>query len=450
MNRRNFITKTAIGTAAAAAAGPMILTSCSTVKGANDRVIFGHIGLGNRGADELASYFLRWPDQIRSAAFCDVFQSRRENALGLAQKAYQEKNVQADLKTYNEFERILERKDIDAVAITTPDHWHMPLAILAAQAGKHLHVAKPLGLSHTDFARLAKECRNNKVLFNYGTQQRSYLFMQQAVAMIKNGDIGTVERVDVWCPRVNDVQSPLCLEEPVPAGLDYERYVGPAPFHPYCPARVDMQSSYFIYDYSIGFIAGWGAHPLDIMVMGIKDLMTGSYTCEGTGGYWAPGGIWDTINTWDVNCQYDNGLKLHFMSDEIAQPLVMKYRPKWDGNGTTFFGTKGWISLGRSTASSDIPEIHKELNKTANADGWINGEGAQLVKIFADTIKRNAPELSPLDEAILSDTVSHMGNIAIRTGRKVRWDPAAGTIPGDPEAMQMFEREHRKPWTTPR
>jgi hypothetical protein len=134
------------------------------------------------------------------------------------------------------------------------------------------------------------------------------------------------------------------------------------------------------------------------------------------------------------------------MCDEIAQPLVMKYRPKWYGNGTTFFGTKGWISLGRSSASSDIPAIHKALNQTANADGWINGEGAQLVKIFTDTIKGTTPELSPLDEAILSDTISHIGNIAIRTGRKISWDPAAGITTGDEDAMKLFVREKRRPW----
>lgn len=112
----------------------------------------------------------------------------------------------------------------------------------------------------------------------------------------------------------------------------------------------------------------------------------------------------------------------------------------------TFFGTKGWISLGRSTASSDITEIHKALNETTGADGWINGDGAQLVKIFTETIRGTRPELCPLDEAILSDTISHMGNIAIRTGRKITWDPAAGITSGDPEAMKLFEREHRKPW----
>ncbi len=447
MNRRSFLTKTAIGTAAAAAAGPMILTSCSPVKGANERVIFGHIGLGGRGTGELKGYFLRWPDEIRSTVFCDVFRSRRENALKLAEKAYQDKKIEAQLQYHNRFEKILEHKEIDAVAITTPDHWHLPIAIAAARAGKHIHLAKPLGLSHPDMVLLEKVCKENNVLFNYGVQQRSYTFMQQAVEMIKNGEIGKVERVDVWCPRINDVPMPSCVEEPVPDGLDYDKYVGPAPLHPYCPARVDMQSSYFINDYSIGFLAGWGAHPLDIMVFGIKDQMTGRYTCEGMGGYWAPGGIWDTVSTWDLMYVYENGLKLHFMSEEIAQPQVMKYRPLWDNNGTTFFGTKGWISLGRTTASSDIPAIHKELNTSADKDGWVNGEGAQIVKIFTDTIRGKRKELCPLDDAILSDTISHMGNIAIRTGRKITWDPSVGTTVGDTEAMGLFVREHRSPYS---
>jgi hypothetical protein len=125
----------------------------------------------------------------------------------------------------------------------------------------------------------------------------------------------------------------------------------------------------------------------------------------------------------------------------------MKYRPLWDNNGTTFFGTKGWISLGRTTASSDIPAIHKELNTSADKDGWVNGEGAQIVKIFTDTIRGKRKELCPLDDAILSDTISHMGNIAIRTGRKITWDPSVGTTVGDTEAMGLFVREHRSPYS---
>ena len=445
MKRRDFLRTGAIG-AVAVSTGPMILNSCSTVKGANDRVTFGHIGLGGRGTAELDSYFLRWPDEIRSVAFSDVIRDRRDRALAMATKAYQEKSIQADLKSYNEFERILERRDIDAVAITTPDHWHLPIAIAAARAGKHIHLAKPLGLSYPYFLTLAEECRKNKVFFNYGVQQRSYKFFQQAIAMIKNGDIGTVDRVDVWCPKGNPVSNPTCVTEPIPDGLDWDRFVGPAPFHEYCPARIDMQTSYFLNDYSIGFLAGWGAHPLDIMVMGIGDQMKGRYSCEGTGAFWEPGKLWDTVNDWDLQYVYDNGLKLHFMTDTGAVPVITGYLKRYDGNGTTFFGTKGWISVGRSSASSSIPEIDKILNEDADANGWINHDWALIVRQFTETVKGLKPELCPLGDAILSDTISHMGNLAIRTGRRVTWDPAAGTTVGDADAMRLFVREHREPW----
>jgi len=296
MKRRTFI-KTSAVAAAGVTAAPMILTSCSNVKGANDRILFGHIGLGGRGTDELKHYHLRWDEDIRSVAFCDVIESRRENAAALAKAAYEEKGIFGDYEVYNEFERLLERRDIDAVAINTPDHWHVPLAIMAARAGKHIHLAKPLGLSHPDFVTLTEEVRRNKVKFNYGTQQRSFPFMQQARDLILNGDIGRVERVDVWCPRINPVEVPVCSVESVPAGLDWDRYLGPAPWNDYCPARTLTNSSYFINDFSIGFIAGWGAHPLDIMVFCIRDQMTGLYRAEGTGGFWPEGGLWDTINS---------------------------------------------------------------------------------------------------------------------------------------------------------
>lgn len=443
MNRRKFL-RTSTAAAAGTAAFPMILTSCSQVKGANDRVVFGHIGLGGRGTHELKSYFLPWTDEIRSVAFCDVIEARRSTAAQLAQKQYEGKGISGDLQAYNEFERILERKDIDAVAITTPDHWHLPIAIKAAEAGKHIHLAKPLGLSYPNFQALKKAIRKNRVTFNYGTQQRSFPFIQKAMQFIQDGKIGTVERVEVWCPRINPVPNPVCQLEPIPEGLDWNRYLGPAPFHPYCPERANMQSSYFLYDFSLGFIAGWGAHPLDMMVMGIKDQMTGRLTAKGTGGFWEPGGLWDTINSWDMTYQYENGLVMRFMSDEIAHPVIMEYRPRWESNGTTFYGSKGWISIGRNTACSDISSVHETLNIHANPEGWINEESGQLVRLFADSIQGKSDELCPLEDAILSDTLSHLGNIVIRTGQSVSWDPQRDVPIDNPEAMELFTRKQRQ------
>jgi predicted dehydrogenase len=216
---------------------------------------------------------------------------------------------------------------------------------------------------------------------------------------------------------------------------------------PYCPERVTNNGSWFNYDYSIGFLGGWGAHPLDIMVWILKEKVSGSYTCEGTGDFWAPGGLYNNIYSWDVNCKYQAGLEVHFVSTDVAEREVLNHRERKEENGTTFYGTKGWISLSRSSAQSNIPEIDQKLNNfPKNNDGWIHSENNTMGKVFIDVIQGKSKELCPLDEAIISDTISHMGDIAIRTKRKVTWDPVKGEVIGDPEANSLFVREMRKPY----
>lgn len=135
------------------------------------------------------------------------------------------------------------------------------------------------------------------------------------------------------------------------------------------------------------------------------------------------------------------------MSDDVALNGVLEYRDRKETNGTTFFGSKGWISLSRSSAQSNIPEINQKLNNfPKNTDGWINSENNTMGKVFVDIVSGRSKELCPLDEAIISDSISHMGDIAIRTGRKITWDPAAGEVKGDPEANRLFIRELRSPY----
>ena len=424
---------------------PTILTSCSNWKGANDRVAVAHIGVGSRGTGELVSYFLPVKDAM-NIAVADTFKARRENVADLINKYYKDNNLATpECKPYLNFQEILDRKDIDAVHITTPDHWHVPAAILAARAGKHIMLAKPLGLSYPDFARLKKEVDTNDVRFHYGTQQRTSPHMKLAYNLISEGLIGEIQRADVWAPGGGGGQNPICNEVPVPEGFDFERWSGPAPLRPYCPERVTNVGSWYTNDYSIGFLAGWGAHPLDILVWIAKDQVKGEYTCEGTGKFWT-GGLYDNIWSWDVTNKYKNGFELHFVSDDIAATGALKSQGKKDGDGTTFFGTKGWISLSRSSASSDIPEIHKKLNDFPKSNGYISSENNSMGQVFIDVVRGKSKELCPLNEAIISDTISHMGNIAIRSGRKVTWDPAKGEVVGDPEANKLFIRELRGPY----
>ena len=445
ITRREFFqcsVKGAIG----AALLPTILTSCSNWKGANDRIVVGHIGVGSRGTEELMTYFLPLREAL-NIAVCDTFKDRRENTASKINKFYKENNFTSEeCKAYLDMDELLQRKDIDAVHITTPEHWHVLAAIKAARAGKHIMLAKPLGLSYPQNVVLAKELKDHNVRFHYGTQQRTFQHMQLAYNMIRDGAIGEIGRAAVWAPGKNDVPSPVCNEVPVPPDFDFERWSGPAPLRPYCPDRVTYNSSWFNNDYSIGFLAGWGAHPLDILVWILRDKVTGNYSCEGTGQYWPAGGLYDTILSWDVNCNYQNGLKLHFVSSDVASKGVLDHRSLKESNGTTFYGTKGWISISRSSAQSDIPEINQKLNVSANENGWINSENNTMGKRFISVVRGNEKELCPLDEAIISDTISHMGDIAIRTGRKVTWDSKMGEVVGDSEANKLYIRDMRPPY----
>lgn len=446
ISRRDFFQRSVKG-AIGVAVLPTILGSCSNYKGANDRIVVGHIGVGDRGTGELMSYFVPLRDAV-NIAVCDTFKVRRENAANNINQFYKENNFTSDeCKAYLDMDELLQRKDIDAVHITTPDHWHVMAAIKAAKAGKHIMLAKPLGLSYPQNLILAKALKDNNVKFHYGTQQRSMEHMQLGYNMIRDGLIGDIGRVDIWAPGKNDVPSPVCNEVPVPADFDFERWTGPAPMQPYCPDRVTNNSSWFNYDYSIGFLGGWGAHPLDIFIWIAKDKASGNYSCEGTGQFWPAGGLYNNILSWDVNCKYQNGLEVHFASTDVAANGMLGHRTLKESNGTTFYGTKGWISLSRSSAQSDIPEINQKLNAfPKNDQGWINSENNMMGKRFLSVIRGNESELSPLDEAIMSDTISHMGDIAIRTGRKVTWDPKMGEVVGDPEANKLYIREIRPPY----
>ena len=171
---------------------PTLLTNCSNSKGANDRIVVGHIGVGDRGNDELRSYFLPLKDAL-NVAVCDVFKDRRENAANRINQFYKENGSTSYVcKAYLNMDELLQRKDIDAVHITTVDHWHVLAAIKAARAGKHIMLAKPLGLSYPQNLVLAKELKRNNVKFHYGTQQRTIEHMLLGYNLIRDGLIGEI------------------------------------------------------------------------------------------------------------------------------------------------------------------------------------------------------------------------------------------------------------------
>jgi len=417
---------------------PTILSSCK--KNANSRVQLAHIGVGSRGSQTAKDYFFKIPDS-RSLATCDAFTDRRED-LAKEIMTFYKKSYDEDIACtpYLNYQELLEREDIDAVHIATGDHWHLPMAIHAARAGKHIYLEKPLGLSLEYMLELEKIMKEKDLIFHYGTQQRSLEHIRKGTEMVKSEEIGKIEKIEIWAPTyTNQVDGSIITKNP-PANLDYDRWLGPAPVKPYCDARITSQGIYNIYDYALGYISIWGAHPLDVAVWGAKQQMLDIAAFTGTGTLYPEQSIYDTIQYWDLNINYPNGFEIHFVSGNLAGKMKKKLD---SGDGTTFYGSKGWISLGRGAAASNNTKLHEELNKTVLGENRLHGLN------FIKAIKGEINPLCPLDEAILSDSISHMGNILIRSGKnKIVWDTINREIINYPYLKEkFFHRELREPYT---
>ena len=445
--RRKFI-KTSSIIASGTLLAPTILTSCSSWKGANDRLNIGHIGIGSRGWFEILNYFLPL-DETRSVAVCDVRKDRVDKASAYINNYYSNEKGEKGFNCsgYENFEELLECKDIDAVHIVTGDYWHLQIAIKAMRAGKHVYLAKPLGLSYPLMKTLTDEQKKTGLVFHYGTQQRSFDHINRGINMIREGEIGNIQRIEVWSPDKSGEQLSVKPGESIPEGFNYDKWLGPAPLKPYSEARCSVRGTWFIYDYSLGWIAGWGAHPLDVAVMGAKNEMSGNYSLKGSGSFWPQPGLFDTLISWDTQIKYDSGLELHYLSSDIAKEVIEKYREYDATDGTTFFGEKGWISLTRWTARAANPDLNKKLNNSPKDDkGRIKSEKHRHGANFAKVIKGEMKEFDPLDEAIMSDCISHMGNISIRLDKELSWNPGNGKIANPPEANSLFERKMRPPY----
>jgi len=355
-----------------------------------------------------------------SVAIADPYQARREAAGKRVQNSQKH-----EPKLYNDFRELLADKSIDAVIIATPDHWHVPVGLAAVRAGKDVYIEKPLGHSLNQNRAMLDACQKHGRIFQYGTQQRSQELLKRGIELVLNGYIGDLQRIEVWAPAGSGGGS---LDEiPVPAGLDYDLYLGPAPMKPCSKDRITSSASWYCSDYALGFIAGWGAHPLDIAIWGMDYDKKGPVSFRGTGDFPTPKALFDTCATWDVEIKFGGGLPMRFMSHNLAEPIVKKYRDanKWEGDGTTFFGSKGWVSLSRNSSVASNPEWLK-LREC---------EGTRRVlyhnhyyKSFVDSVRDRSPSIAPIEDAVRSDALSHLSLLAIKSGGEVVWDPQAYRI----------------------
>lgn len=390
----------------------------------SNRINLAHIGTGNRGSD-LMNGFLGIPE-CRVVAACDCFRSRRDAAAQRVGQAYGE----TPCRTYANFRELCAAPDIDAVVVATPDHWHVRAALEAVRNSKHVYVEKPLGYSIEQDLALRSAVRRYGVVFQYGTQQRSQPHMRWVCEMVLNGRIGTLRAVEVECP--GGIGGGSTEPAPIPDGLDYDMYLGPAPWSPYTIDRCTPNGSYHISDFALGYIGGWGAHPLDIMSWGLGDGPdVVPVELEGSG-YFPPAGLFDTSIVWDVQGKFADGKRFRFRGGP------------W-GDKTTFIGDRGRIETSRSGIALLQPEKLR-LEKLSPGERRLtvsDNHGAD----FINCCKTGRRTVAPVEAACRSDLVTQLSEIAIRTGRKVRWDTVAERIIGDESAARMAHRPMRAPWS---
>ncbi len=409
------------GTAlAAGCSAPYVITSTAlgdaTTPPASDRITLGQIGVGRRGRSLFRDFYRQ--QTVQYVAISDCYQDRRESMAKICKG-----------QAYQDFRDLLARDDIDAVVIATPDHWHVPIATAAARSGKGAYVEKPLGLTIEQDLACQQAFAKSGTVFQYGTQQRSMAHCHHACELVRRGTIGKIQAIEVDCP--NGGSGGSTIEAPVPDGLDYNRWLGPAPLTPYTKDRCNPQGSYWIYDYSIGYLAGWGAHPLDLMVWACDADLSGPIVVEGTG-IVPTEGLYDTVYNWDLKIKLGD--------------VDMVFRPGSDR--TRFIGDKGWIQVARNTkltTASDPALLETKLDVADNKLPVSKAHGAN----FIEAVQQGDPSaaVSNLRDAVRSDVISQLSDIAVRTGEAVTWDPAKQElVGGSKQARAMLGRPMREPW----
>jgi len=433
---RRKLLKRFVAAGAAAAAAPYALTSTALGGGgrpaASDRVVLGYIGTGPRGLLNLREQ-LGCP-QGQLVAVCDVWEHARKRAKQTVDRRY----GNTDCKAYADFREVLARRDIDAIGIATPDHWHVPIAIAAMKAGKDVHVEKPLGISIAEDLACRDAVRRHARVFQYSAESRSSAICRLGAELVRSGRIGEVREIRVKAP--NSSRGGSTVPRPVPAALDYEMWLGPAPWRPYsgCPDRGN--NWYHVRDYALGFIAGWAAHPLDLLQWAFDTHRAGPWEVEGAGAI-PKAGCNDAVVDWDVRIRFGSGVRMTFQAWGVspeAEPRLAGL-----GNYAQIIGTEGWVALCYMGLVT-----HPESMRTSviGPDEVHLPESRGHEEHFIRCVRTRQKTVDPVDDAVRSDLISQVSDIAIRTGRTITWDPVAERIVGDGGAERLISRSMREPW----
>jgi predicted dehydrogenase len=436
ISRRSFLRRTT--TAAAAAGLPLwfiereLARAAEPVKSpsANERPRIALIGSGGMGTGD-ARNAKRFGDIV---AVCDVDRLHVDRAAALLA----DEGKKTD--TFTDFRKLLERNDIDAIINGTPDHWHSLINIGAAKAGKDIYSEKPLTLTIDEGKHVVRAVRENKVVLQTGTQQRSSERFRLACELVRNGRIGKLREVTVWLPA--GLRGGPFATKPVPENLDWDFWQGQAPATAYVPERCHTSFRNW-YDYSGGTMTDWGAHHMDIGYWAIglpapTAIASKALTEPVPGGYTA-------ISDYEVRFTYPNGVVFHVRTTADDSPFGAVINPDGQRNGIRFEGSDGWIWVNRDGISATDREL---LAKPLPDDAERLYVSNDHMGNFFECMKTRKDPIADVETGHRSATVCHLGAISLRTRKSLQWDPEKELFTGEhaEEANSHVAREMRKPY----
>lgn len=391
-------------------------------RGANDKVGVAFIGVGGQGRANLSG-FLRSP-LCRVVGVCDVYAPHREQALKMAGLGAV---ATADYRT------LLARKDVDAVVISTPDHWHAIPLIEACRAGKDVYAEKPLSLTISEGRAMVNAAKNAKRIVQVGTQQRSGRHFQEVVAFLKAGKLGKIRLVETWnLGGTGDLGRPA--DTAPPADLDWNRWLGPAPMRPYNVARCLYNFRWF-WDYAGGQLSNWGVHLLDIARWATG--VSAPIRVDAVGGIQITKDCRETPDTLDVTYTFPDDLLITFWH-RAANALPPDNKHQY---GIRFTGTEGTLFVDRTGWSLTEP------GETRPAEEHPGSEQHQThIANFLECVRSRQKPVSDIETGHLSTVLCHLGNIAYRTGRSLGWDAKNEYILDNPEGNRFAQHHYRAPY----
>jgi len=426
-SRRQFL-KGAGGIIAGAISFPYIIPSSALGKGGSispsNRIVMGAIGIGWQGGNNMKSFLSK--EDVQFVAVCDIDKKH----LAKAQQDVNATYNNSDCKAYRDFRELIARGDLDAVSIALPDHWHGIAAVAAAEGGLDIYGEKPLSHDLAQGRTMCEAVRRYGRIWQTGSWQRSVANFHRACELVRNGRVGKIHTVEVGLGGGYSDYAKTRGQETAsapPAELNYDVWLGPAPWAPYCPARVHKNWRWHL-DYGGGRLMDWVGHHVDIAHWGLGLDYDGPVEVEGIG-FSPTQGLWNAQIAYRVTCRYATGVEMILDSSFSG--------------GTKWIGDKGWVYVNRGHLDADPKKVLKEVIRPGgiklyeSRDHWQN---------FLDCIKSRRPTIAPCEVAHRSASVGHLALIAMKLGRKLKWNPAKERFIGDPAADELLSCPMRSPW----